>query len=133
MPIDPPNVTFRDEAGARLRTQHMQRTVPVYPITDSEITELKTFDACATRFWSVGCSFITFAAGLVVNGIASDTKVSSSVYGWAALCGIIGMVFVAFAIWATGRKKNAYDRIKTQSTAEPERPRFVIRDLMKGK
>lgn len=131
MPIDPSKVTFSSGAGfgAQLRTQHMQRIVPVYPITDSEFTELKTFDAFATRFWSVGCSFITFAAGLVVNGIASATKVSSSVYGWAGLCGIIGMVFVAFAIWATRRKESAYDRIKTQSTAEPERRKVVMRKI----
>lgn len=123
MPIDPSKIRFGDEAGALLRTQHMERAVAVYPITDSEINELRTFDTFATIFWSVGCGFLTFAGGLVfdVSIDMPNAQVTASAYGWAILCGIIGVVFAALAIWATWRKKSAFGRIRQQSTEAPQR------------
>ncbi len=131
MPIDPSKVKFGEDAGARVQTQYMHRTVPVYPITDSELNELKVFDNFATLFWSVGCGFLTFAGGLVFDVIIDmpDAKVTASAYGWASLCGIIGAFFAGLAIWAVRRKKSAFDRVKEQSTAEPKRRTLAMRAL----
>lgn len=114
MPIDPSKIKFGDETGALLRTEHMERSVRVYPITESEMNELKLFDTLGTLFWSAGCGFLTFAGGLVfdVSIDMPDARVTASAYGWATLCGIIGAVFAGLAIWATWRKKSAFSQIQ---------------------
>jgi hypothetical protein len=112
--------------GARLNTEHMQRTMRAWPLTEVEVNSLTTLSTQATVFFAVGSATLGLPIGIWTNRLfATSLSPEASV-----ACNILAPVLLFFAVVFFGLgfkawsdRKSEWQSIKEQATRDASQPR----------
>ena len=106
--------------GTRFRTLHVQRTLRVYPIEEGELRILSSMNSLALIFFSVGSGLLTFAVGLIADGILEGELTQSArtlLQVVAPMCGVLAFGSYAVGVWALRNRRSELNRIEEQTVS----------------
>lgn len=105
--------------GALLHTMHVERTVKIYPVVESELKTLSILNSLALVFSSVGTGLLTFAVGVVTDAAVQGQLTD---YGRALVCvvapvfGTLALISYGIAVAAWRSRGSELSRIREEST-----------------
>lgn len=101
-----------------MQAEYMGRTSKCYPIHESEIESLATFDALGTVFSAIGSAALAFAGGIWTNAAFAEKLTPlaelTSKFGAPLLC-TLSLIFYLLAYFAVTRRRSLWKRIKGEA------------------
>jgi hypothetical protein len=108
-------------SGAVIVTVYAKRRVSAYPILESEIATLSTFNTLSAICFSFMSAFISFAFGIWVNALfvenpPAEGRILSHIA--APACCLIAVAAAGLGLWAVTSRRNSSEAIRRESSGQ---------------
>ena len=107
-------------SGSRFLSTHMERTMKVFPVNESEILSLSSFNNLVTGFWSGASGLLLLGIGVMIDlaiegqFAAGQLTESGKILLWIlAPVLFVGGIMLGFCgFWAKGKRKTIWENIE---------------------
>jgi len=119
------SISVDTRKGAFLHTTHMERTVKVYGVIETELTHISMLNTLATIFSSIGSFFLALAVSIIVSWATQGQATGTSKIFLQIImpaCFFVALLFYLGVIWAIINRKSIWEEIGISSKQVTQNP-----------